>query len=195
MTKHLIDHLETEVNWDKFFSIVDSLYGDKGFSTNADNFTRVIALEKALDACSELERVDQKGYDFLYGGRKVELKVAEQLFYKGGYSKTLGRNTSIHETKDFKVKSFLSENRTVENFREETTFDWLMVIDLGARRVALVTDEKARNLYRSGSDGAIMRLKLGDYYECEIPPVNSYGREISLSQELNKTIENFIFTF
>ena len=32
-------------------------------------------------------------------------------------------------TKKFKVKSFLSETKTVEDFRQISTFDWLLVID------------------------------------------------------------------
>ena len=34
---HLIDHLETGADWGKIFGVVDSLYNDKGFSSNADN--------------------------------------------------------------------------------------------------------------------------------------------------------------
>jgi hypothetical protein len=185
MQTHIVDHLEKEVDWSRFFGIVDSLYADKGFSTNADNFTRVIALEKALDACSGFNRVDRKGYDFLYGDIKIELKVSRQLFFK--------RNPNT--TKDFKVKSFLSSIRTVEDFKEETTFDWLMVIDLSARRVVLVPDDEARKLYRPGADGAIMSLKLGDYYECEIGEVNPNKSKMTLSSEINDAIDRFIASF
>ena len=31
---HLIDHLETGADWGKIFGVVDSLYSDKGFSSN-----------------------------------------------------------------------------------------------------------------------------------------------------------------
>jgi hypothetical protein len=182
---HLIDHLETGVNWNRFFGIVDSLYSDSGFSTNGDNFIRNTALEKALAACSDLTRVDRKGYDFLYGETKVELKVAQNMFYK--------RNPT--ETKDFKVKSFLSQTRTVDDFREESTFDYLLVIDLRARRVVIVEDEIARGLYRDGADGAIMSLKMGNYYECDIEFVNPITSSILLSAEIGAAMDRYIRSF
>ena len=61
----LIDHLESEVNWKKIFGVVDSVYSDDGFTTNADNFTRATTIEKAIAKFSDLKRVDQTGYDFV----------------------------------------------------------------------------------------------------------------------------------
>ena len=58
-------HLEQNVNWSKVFGVVDSLYSDKGFTSNADNFARATMVEKAIDKFSNLDRVDQNGYDFL----------------------------------------------------------------------------------------------------------------------------------
>jgi len=190
MTKHLVDHLEEDVNWNKFFSIADALYSDKGFSTNADNFARTVALEKALSACSSLIRVDQKGYDFTFNQQdppevKVELKVARQMFKK----------RDPFSTKLFKVKSFLSAKKTVEDFQEETTFDYLLVMDLCARRVVVVEDEIARSLYVAGADGAEMRLTKGDYYECELPPVITSESKLVLSEEINFAVDRFIKSF
>ena len=54
-------HLEQNVNWNKVFGVVDSLYSDKGFTSNADNFARATMVEKAIDKFSNLERVDQNG--------------------------------------------------------------------------------------------------------------------------------------
>ena len=50
--------------------------------------------------------------------------MGKNLFYKVKDPKA---------TKKFKVKSFLSETKTVEDFRQISTFDWLLVIDLTAR--------------------------------------------------------------
>ena len=47
--QHFIDHLERSVDWNKVFGVVDSLYSDDGFTSNADNFTRATAVERALD--------------------------------------------------------------------------------------------------------------------------------------------------
>ena len=183
--KHLIDHLESDTNWDKFFGIADSLYQDKGFSTNADNFIRVIALEKALAACSDLIRVDCRGYDFLYGGKKVELKVGKNLFYK--------RNPN--NTKPFKVKSFLSVKKTLLDYQEESTFDYLTVIDLTARRIVIVEDEVARSLYKKGADGAVMQLQIGNYYQCDIKPVSPLSSTVTLSDEINSAVDRYIDSF
>ena len=96
---HFIQHLEQNVNWDKVFGVVDSLYSDDGFTSNADNFARATMVEKALDKFSNLQRVDQNGYDFLFNDKKVELKMRKDLIYKTKDPKA---------TKKFKVKSFLS---------------------------------------------------------------------------------------
>ena len=70
---HLIDSLETRTDWSKIFGVVDSLYNDKGFSSNADNFARATAVEKAIAKFTDLIRVDQTGYDFTFGDEKIEL--------------------------------------------------------------------------------------------------------------------------
>ena len=80
MQQHFIDHLEKGVDWNKVFGVADSLYADKGFVTNADNFTRAAGVEKAVAQFSNLVRVDQKGYDFLYGEEKIEMKMGKNLF-------------------------------------------------------------------------------------------------------------------
>ena len=180
---HLIDHLETQVQWGKVFGVVDSLYNDKGFTSNADNFARATAVEKAIAKFSDLLRVDQTGYDFTFGGEKIELKMGKNLFYK---------RKDVNATKKFKVKSFLSETKTVEDFRQIKTFDYMMVIDLTARRVVIVEDEKARSLYQDGADGAMIELKLGDYYECDLGEFDVIEPPALLSESINKAIENYL---
>jgi hypothetical protein len=180
---HLIDHLETQVNWNKVFGVVDSLYNDPGFSSNADNFARATAVEKALAKYSGLVRVDQTGYDFVYGDDKIEMKMGKNLFFK---------RKDIHATKKFKVKSFLSEKKTVEDFRQNKTFDYMLVVDLTARRVVVVEDEHARSLYQEGADGAMIELKLGDYYECDLGIVNAIQPPTRLSDKINQAIEDYL---
>ena len=46
---NFIEQLETKVDWNRVFGVVDSLYSDKGFTSNADNFARATMVEKALD--------------------------------------------------------------------------------------------------------------------------------------------------
>ena len=180
---HLIDHLETGVNWNKVFGVVDSLYTDPGFTSNADNFARATAVEKALAKYSGLVRVDQTGYDFTFGDDKIEMKMGQNLFYK---------RKDIHATKKFKVKSFLSEKKTVEDFRQNKTFDYMLVVDLTARRVVVVEDEKARSLYQEGADGAMIELKLGDYYECDLGEITPIKPPKCLSQLIDQAIESYL---
>jgi hypothetical protein len=180
---HLIDSLETKTDWGKIFGIVDSLYSDKGFTSNADNFARATAVERGIAKFSDLERVDQTGYDFLFGDEKVELKMGKNLFYK---------RKDVNATKKFKVKSFLSETKTVEDFKQIKTFDYMMVMDLTARRVVIVEDEKARSLYQDGADGAMIELKLGDYYECDLGEYDVTQPPSYLSDAINKAIEGYL---
>jgi len=178
-----IKHLENIVDWDKVFGVVNSLYLDKGFTSNADNFARATMVEKALDKFSNLERVDKNGYDFLFNDKKVELKMGKNLFYK---------RKDPNATKKFKVKSFLSETKTVEDFKQISTYDYLLVIDLTAKRVVVVNDEHARSLYTEGADGAMIRLTKGDYYECNLPEINVIEPPVNLSVLYNKADEQFL---
>jgi len=180
---HLIDHLESQVQWGKVFGVVDSLYNDPGFSSNADNFARATAVEKALAKYSGLVRVDQTGYDFVYNDDKIEMKMGKNLFFK---------RKDIHATKKFKVKSFLSEKKTVEDFRQNKTFDYMMVIDITERRVVIVEDEKARSLYQEGADGAMIELKLGDYYQCNLGEFDIIQPSTRLSDGLEKAIDSYL---
>ena len=178
-----IKHLENNVEWDKVFGVVNSLYSDKGFTSNADNFARATMVEKALDKFSNLKRVDKNGYDFLFNDKKVELKMGKNLFYK---------RKDIHATKKFKVKSFLSETKTVEDFKQISTYDYLLVIDLTAKRVVVVDDEHARSLYTEGADGAMIALNKDDYYECNLPEINVIEPPVNLSVLYNKADEQFL---
>lgn len=180
--QHFIDHLETSVDWNKVFGVVDSLYGDDGFTSNADNFTRATAVEHALDKFSDLVRVDQDGYDFMYGKQRIELKMGKNLFYKN----------NPFATKKFKVKNFQGEKKTVEHYKNEKTFDYMLVLDLTTRRVVVVEDEYARPLYESGGDGVMIKLDIGNYYECEIGTVESVMPPTKLSDAIKKCIENYL---
>ena len=79
---NIIKELETNVDWNRVFGVVDSLYSDEGFTSNADNFARATMVEKALDKFSNIDRVDQNGYDFEWEDKKIELKMGKNLFYK-----------------------------------------------------------------------------------------------------------------
>jgi len=180
--QHFIDHLETGVDWNKVFGVVDSLYSDDGFTTNADNFTRATAVEKAIAKFSNLDRVDQKGYDFMYGEEKIELKMQKNLFQK--------RNPFA--TAKFKVKNFYGEKKTLEDFKSQKTFDYMMVLDLNARRVIIIEDENARPLYEQYGDGVYVKLDIGNYYECDIGAVEPIMPPTKLSSGITAAIEDYL---
>ena len=83
--------------------------------------------------------------------RRLNLRWVRTYFTKSKTQKQL---------RSLKVKSFLSETKTVEDFRQISTFDWLLVIDLTARRVVVVEDEHARSLYQEGADGQMIALQV-----------------------------------
>ena len=68
----------------------------------------------------------------------------------------------------------------------------MMVIDLTARRVVIVEDEHARSLYQEGADGAMIELKLGDYYECDLGDFDVTEPPTSLSKAISKAIEDYL---
>lgn len=184
----LINHLETEVNWKKIFGVVDSVYSDDGFTTNADNFTRATTIEKAVEKFSDLERVDQPGWDFVYHSiekLKVEMKMRKNLFYK--------RNP--HKTQTIKMKNFQGNKKGVEDFAKEKTFDYAMILCLTTRRVILVEDEVARSRYYGMGDGVNAQFDLGDYYQCDIGELTDLTPIMpkqTLSEQLKQTIDNYL---
>ena len=184
----LVDHLESEVDWRKIFGVVESVYSDDGFTTNADNFTRSTTVEKAVAKFSDLERVDQPGWDFVYHSikdLKIEMKMRKNLFYK--------RNPN--RTQTIKMKNFQGDKKGVEEFAKEKTFDYAMILCLTTRRVILVEDEVARSRYYGLGDGVNAQFDLGDYYQCDIGELTDLVPIMpkqTLSEQLNQTIENYL---
>jgi hypothetical protein len=181
---HLIDHLETGVNWNKFFGVVCSTYGDKGFTSRADNFTKSTTIEKALAkfSFSDLNRVDQIGYDFMYGDLKVELKMRKDLFYK----------RTPHQTQVIKMKNFQGNKKTVEDFKNDQTFDVVIILCLTTFQVIVVEDDIARDRYFANGDGVFAKFGLGDYYKCDIGDVTPVLPPTVLSELIQQAIDNYL---
>ena len=179
---NLIDHLETGVNWNKVFGVVCSTYGDSGFTSRADNFTKSTTIEKALAKFSDLERVDQIGYDFVYGGLKVELKMRQNLFYK----------RTPHQTQVIKMKNFQGNKKTLEDFKNDQTFDVAIVLCLTTYQVIVVEDDVARSRYFADGDGVFAKFGLGDYYKCDIVEVTPILPHTQLSEQIQAAIDNHL---
>jgi len=57
----------------------------------------------------------------------------------------------------------------------------------------IVEDEHARSLYQDGADGAMIELKLGDYYECDLGGIiTTTEPPTCLSDAINKAIEGYL---
>ena len=179
---NLIDHLETEVNWNKVFGVVQATYGDKGFTSRADNFTKSTTIEKALDKFSDLTRVDQIGYDFMFGDLKVELKMRQNLFYK----------RTPHQTQVIKMKNFQGNKKTLEDFKNDQTFDVALVLCLTTFQAIVVEDDVARDRYFADGDGVFAKFGLGDYYKCDIGEVTPILPPTTLSEQIQAAIDNHL---
>lgn len=179
---NLIDHLETGVNWNKVFGVVCSTYGDKGFTSRADNFTKSTTIEKALDKFSNLTRVDQIGYDFTFEDLKVELKMRQNLFYK----------RTPHQTQTIKMKNFQGNKKTLEDFKNDQTFDVAIILCLTTFQAIVVEDDVARNRYYADGDGVFAKFGLGDYYKCDIGEVTPILPPTSLSESIQAAIDNHL---
>jgi len=179
---NLIDHLETSVNWNKVFGVVCSTYNDEGFTSRADNFTKSTTIEKALAKFSDLKRVDQIGHDFLFEDLKVELKMRQNLFYK--------RNP--HQTQVIKMKNFQGNKKTLEDFKQDQTFDVAIILCLTTFQVIVVEDEVARDRYFADGDGVFAKFDLGDYYKCDIGEVTPILPPTSLSEEIQTGIDRYL---
>jgi|LakMenE18May11ns_1017448.scaffolds.fasta_scaffold9751230_1 hypothetical protein len=203
---HLIDLLETKVDWNKVFGVVEDLYNDPGFTSRADNFIVSSSVELALSEFSPLFRVDQIGYDFIcegtdavgaeitvigeYTGEAVELKMRKKLFYSP-------RGKNPHNTQDVKMKNFQGDKKTLQDFQEQKTFNKLIVLDLGGwepndYKVLVIDDEVARSRYYEKGDGIFAKFQLGDYYKCDIGEVNPARSDILLSVQIDQVKKNWI---
>lgn len=179
---NLIDHLETSVNWNKVFGVVCSTYNDEGFTSRADNFTKSTTIEKALAKFSDLKRVDQIGHDFLFEDLKVELKMRQNLFYK----------RTPHQTQVIKMKNFQGNKKTLEDFKQDQTFDVAIILCLTTFQVIVVEDEVARDRYFADGDGVFAKFGLGDYYKCDIGEVTPILPPTSLSEQIQTGIDRYL---
>ena len=106
--------------------------------------------------------------------------------------KNLFQKRTPFTTKKFKVKNFQGEKKTVEDFKNEKTFDYMLVLDLTARRVVVVEDEHARPLYEGYGDGVMIKLDVGNYYECDLGEINPVMPPLKLSHGYDKAMEEFL---
>lgn len=181
--KNFIKFLEKNVNWDKFWGVCLDLYKDPVFKSKASNMTRITIIEKSFACYSPLIHVDQVGYDFVYvdenqdkqsniislkgviNGLRVEMKMGKNISYSPDKS-------NAGKVKSFKMKNYHGENKTLEDFKNQSTFDILILVDLRYKKVYVAEDEVVRSKYYNYGDGVHVQLEPGDFQECNIGEVN-----------------------
>jgi hypothetical protein len=164
----LKNKLQKSINWQAFFSIARDVFQDPGFQSNADNFARATLFEMALEKLSSwpcnVERIDEDGCDLLFHMNmsehplRVELKTKRDgLFYKKGSndgSLGPGDTTAI----EMKKKRGTTGPRTIERWKQEKTYDFLMVIQFEPAAIILAKDGDVRPLYYDA--GACVKVNI-----------------------------------
>jgi hypothetical protein len=179
---------ETEFDWNLIFGAVKDAYSDKGFKSNSDNFLRAKVFELAIACFSQVEYIDEDGVDFL-------LKVLEELvrieakFLKGFFKKD-------GTCKDVKMKNYRGDVSEVafNRFKTEDKFDYVMIIDRDAYRVAIASRETAQKYYVSKGDGVMVQFPINELTVLDLDIANFTfpASPDRLSDLLRETMINWI---
>ena len=200
--------LQESINWQAFFSIAREVFQDPGFQSNADNFARATLFEMALEKLStypcNVERIDEDGCDLLFHigmsdkPVRVELKTFRNaLFYKKG-SKV--HNLGPGDTKAIKMKNYRGDTgpATLERYRNEKCFDFLLVIQFEPSVIVLAKDEDIRpRYYDNGSDGVWVNIPKSLYTRLDISVDDTLKRWDGLpmlSECIKETYEKYIMS-
>jgi hypothetical protein len=179
---------ETQFDWNLIFGAVKDAYSDKGFKSNSDNFLRAKVFELAIACFSQVEYIDEDGVDFL-------LKVLEELvrieakFLKGFFKKD-------GTCKDVKMKNYRGDVTEVafNRYKTEDKFDYVMIIDRDAYRVAIASRETAQKYYVSKGDGVMVQFPIEELtiLDLDIANFTFPSSPDRLSDLLRETIINWI---
>jgi hypothetical protein len=179
---------ETEFDWNLIFGAVRDAYSDKGFKSNSDNFLRAKVFELAIACFSQVEYIDEDGVDFL-------LKVLEELvrieakFLKGFFKKD-------GTCKDVKMKNYRGDVTEVafNRYKTEDKFDYVMIIDRDAYRVAIASRETAQKYYVSKGDGVMVQFPTDELtiLDLDIANFTFPSSPDRLSDLLRETMINWI---
>lgn len=179
---------ETQFDWNLIFGAVKDAYSDKGFKSNSDNFLRAKVFELAIACFSQVEYIDEDGVDFL-------LKVLEELvrieakFLKGFFKKD-------GTCKDVKMKNYRGDVTEVafNRYKTEDKFDYVMIIDRDAYRVAIASRETAQKYYVSKGDGVMVQFPIEELtiLDLDIANFTFPSSPDKLSDLLRETMINWI---
>jgi len=179
---------ETEFDWNLIFGAVRDAYFDKGFKSNSDNFLRAKVFELAITCFSQVEYVDEDGVDFLLKVLEDCLRI-EAKFLKGFFKKD-------GTCKDVKMKNYRGDVSEVafNRFKTEDKFDYVMIIDRDAYRVAIASRETAQKYYVSKGDGVMVQFPINELTVLDLDIANFTfpASPDRLSDLLRETMINWI---
>lgn len=147
---------ETQFDWNLIFGTVKDAYSDTGLKSNSDNFLRAKVFELAIECFSQVEYVDQNGVDFLLNVNGEVIRI-EAKFLKGFFKKD-------GTCKDVKMKNYRGDVSEVafNRFKTEDKFDYVMIVDRDAYKVAIASRETTQSHYVSKGDGVMAQFPLHD---------------------------------
>jgi hypothetical protein len=147
---------ENEFDWNMIFGAVKQAYSDKGFKSNSDNFLRAKVFELAISCFSQVEYVDEDGVDFILKVLQDTIRI-EAKFLKGFFKKN-------GTCKDVKMKNYRGDVTEVafNRYKTEDKFDYVMIIDRDAYKVAIAPREVAQKYYVSKGDGVMVSFPVDE---------------------------------
>ena len=178
---------ETQINWKRIFSKIRDAYSDDGFRSNGDNMLRSKILEIIVSCFSELKYVDEDGVDFVINihGQLVNI---EAKFQKGYFGKKRKYGT-------LKMKNYRSDTgeKAFQRMKSEKKFDYVMIIDPKAYRVALIGRDVVQKYYVSSGDGinAIIPHDELTYVDLPVALFPNPSSSDKISKLVFNTIENW----
>jgi hypothetical protein len=90
------------------------------------------------------------------------------------------------------MKNFQGNKKTLEDFKNDQTFDVAIILCLTTFQAIIVEDDIARDRYFADGDGVFAKFGLGDYYKCDIGEVNPILPPTVLSEQIQAAIDNHL---
>lgn len=179
-TKQLAEELNSDINWDGFFNLVNDLGSQ--LNERQLRFLKARLIEKAIANLSKnVKWVDKIGQDHQYRDIRIETKFASNsLTTKSGAWKKNKRTSEIKLTNTLGS----SEGRSLPE-----TFDFLMIVDNDC--VAVIAHEDIKTT--SNGDGLKARFS---YDDLEFVTINKNmlveKKQINILEKLDSMLEEII---
>tara|TARA_Y100000310_G_C20645074_1_gene796076 strand:+ start:544 stop:1131 length:588 start_codon:yes stop_codon:yes gene_type:complete len=175
--------LKEVVDWDKFFSIVETT-GDS-LNERKNRFDKSDIFEQALEVCSDgrVKWVDEVGHDHIYNMAKLEMKSQQNCLYTK-------KNGDLKGTvKDIKLMNSLGD-ASGRSFDDVVRFDYLLIVDTDSP-----VSYSAAMIHRDDIDPSLLDLKKDGVTlkSFSTEKLDFIVRPNELSLEINKNIDPYGF--